>query len=74
MELWAWYAAYDHVVLAQLWGPMPALPREIPRFTKDLRQLWDDRGRPRCRTPTAAGTTRWSTPGTTWPAGGRMGG
>jgi hypothetical protein len=46
MELWAWYAAYDHVALAQLWGTMPALPREIPRFTKDLRQLWDDRGRP----------------------------
>ena len=46
MELWAWYAAYDHVVLAQLWGRMPALPREIPRFSKDLRQLWDDRGRP----------------------------
>ncbi len=46
LELWAWYAAYDHVVLAQLWGAMPALPRDIPRFTKDLRQLWDDRGRP----------------------------
>jgi hypothetical protein len=46
LELWAWYAAYDHVVLAQLWGAMPALPREIPRFTKELRQLWDDRGRP----------------------------
>ena len=46
IELWAWYAAYDHVVLAQLWGAMPALPREIPRFTKDLRQLWDDAGRP----------------------------
>jgi hypothetical protein len=46
MELWAWYAAYDHVVLAQLWGRMPELPRAIPRFTKDLRQLWDDRGRP----------------------------
>ncbi len=46
IELWAWYAAYDHVVLAQLWGPMPALPRILPRFTKDLRQRWDDRGRP----------------------------
>src|SRR6476620_3151884 len=45
MELWAWFAAYAHVVLAQLWGAMPALPREIPRFTKDLRQLWDDLGR-----------------------------
>lgn len=46
IELWAWYGAYDHVVLAQLWGRMPNLPREIPRFTKDLRQLWDERGRP----------------------------
>ena len=46
IELWAWMASYDHVALAQLWGAMPALPREIPRFTKDLRQLWDDRGRP----------------------------
>ena len=46
LELWAWYAAYDHVALAQLWGAMPALPREIPRFTKDLRQRWDDVGRP----------------------------
>ena len=46
LELWAWYAAYDHVALAQLWGAMPALPREIPRFTKDLRQLWDEPGRP----------------------------
>jgi hypothetical protein len=47
LEMWAWYAAYDHVALAQLWGPMPELPREIPRFTKDLRQLWDDLGCPR---------------------------
>jgi len=47
IELWAWYAAYDHVALAQLWGTMPELPREIPRFTKDLRQPWDDVGRPR---------------------------
>lgn len=46
MELWAWYAAYDHVALCQLWGPMLALPRVIPRFTKDLRQRWDDLGRP----------------------------
>jgi hypothetical protein len=46
LELWAWYAAYDHIALAQLWGAMPALPRDIPRFTKDLRQLWDDKGNP----------------------------
>jgi len=46
VELWAWYAAYDHVALCQLWGAMPALPRPIPRFSKDLRQRWDDLGRP----------------------------
>ncbi len=47
VELWAWYAAYDHVALAQLWGPMPALPRALPRFTRDLRQRWEDVGCPR---------------------------
>jgi hypothetical protein len=46
IELWAWYAAYDHVALAQLWGGMPALPRAIPRFTHELRQRWEDVGRP----------------------------
>jgi hypothetical protein len=46
IELWAWYAAYDHVVVCQLWGSMPALPRAIPRFTNELRQRWDDVGRP----------------------------
>ena len=45
-ELWAWYGDYDHVVLCQLWGAMPALPLRLPRFTRDLRQLWDDLGRP----------------------------
>ena len=46
IELWAWVGAYDHVVLCQLWGPMTALPREIPRFTHELRQLWEEAGRP----------------------------
>jgi hypothetical protein len=46
VELWAWFAAYDHVALAQLWGAMPALPRQLPRFTRDLRQRWEDVGKP----------------------------
>ncbi|TMR91271.1 3'-5' exoribonuclease [Nonomuraea basaltis] len=37
-ELCAWYAAYDHVALAQLWGPMIKLPKGIPMFTCDLKQ------------------------------------
>lgn len=47
IELWAWLAAYDHVALAQLWGAMPALPRQLPRFTRDLRQRWEDAGKPK---------------------------
>lgn len=39
VELWADYAAYDHVALAQLFGPMIALPHGIPMFTNDLQQL-----------------------------------
>jgi hypothetical protein len=46
IELWAWVAAYDHVALCQLWGAMPALPRPLPRFTRELRQRWEDAGRP----------------------------
>ncbi len=44
--LWAWYGAYDHVALCQLWGSMPELPRALPRFTMDVRQLWEHLGRP----------------------------
>jgi 3' exoribonuclease, RNase T-like len=47
IELWAWVGAYDHVVLCQLWGPMTALPPQIPRFTRELRQFWEDHGCPR---------------------------
>ncbi|MDP9101959.1 MAG: 3'-5' exoribonuclease [Actinomycetota bacterium] len=44
--LWAWFGAYDHVALCQLWGQMPDLPRAMPRFTLDVRQLWEHLGRP----------------------------
>jgi hypothetical protein len=47
IELWAWVGAYDHVALCQLWGPMTALPPQIPRFTRELRQMWEDHGCPR---------------------------
>ena len=51
--LWAWYGAYDHVALCQLWGAMPELPRAIPRFTLDVRQLWEHLGRPSLPTQTS---------------------
>jgi len=46
IELWAWVGAYDHVAVCQLWGAMPALPAAMPRFTRDVRQLWEFAGRP----------------------------
>lgn len=38
VELWAWYGAYDHVALAQLFGRMIDLPEGVPMWTNDLRQ------------------------------------
>lgn len=40
VELWADYGAYDHVALAQLFGPMIDIPDGIPMFTNDLEQEW----------------------------------
>lgn len=37
-HLWAWYSAYDHVVLCRLWGRMVDLPRGVPMWTNDLKQ------------------------------------
>lgn len=38
IELWANYAAYDHVCLMQLWGPMVKRPEFLPMFPHDLQQ------------------------------------
>lgn len=38
-ELWAYYGAYDHVALCQLWGRMIDLPECVPMYTNDLMQL-----------------------------------
>lgn len=39
IRLWAYYGAYDHVVLSQLWGVMMNRPDGIPMFTHDLMQF-----------------------------------
>lgn len=36
-QLWAYYSAYDLVLLAQLFGPMAELPDGFPMFTLDLK-------------------------------------
>lgn len=39
-SLWAWYGAYDHVVMAQtIGGRMIDLPDGIPMFTNDIKTL-----------------------------------
>lgn len=39
LELWAYYSAYDHVVLCQLFGSMADLPPGIPMWTHELQQV-----------------------------------
>jgi len=46
-QLWAWYGAYDHVALAQLFGRMIDLPDGVPMFTCDLKQECARLGDPR---------------------------
>lgn len=38
-EFWAWYGAYDHVALCQLYGRMVDLPDRFPMFSADLKQM-----------------------------------
>lgn len=43
-DFWAWYGAYDHVALCQLFGKMIDLPDRFPMFTCDLRQKIKENG------------------------------
>lgn len=52
-ELWAWYGAYDHVVIAQLFNTMSELPEGFPMWTNDLRQVTKDFN---VRLPSKSGT------------------
>jgi hypothetical protein len=45
-ELWAWYGAYDHVALCQLFGRMVDLPHGVPMWTNDLQQEFHRLGSP----------------------------
>ena len=43
-ELWAYFGAYDHVLLCELFGAMVDLPRGWPMLTMDLKQAMSERG------------------------------
>lgn len=47
IELWGYYSAYDHVALCWLFGPMIDLPRGMPMYTLDIKQLCVSLGNPR---------------------------
>jgi hypothetical protein len=45
-EFWGYYADYDWVVFAQIFGTMMDLPNGFPMYCRDIKQLCDDKGNP----------------------------
>jgi hypothetical protein len=45
-QLWAYYGSYDHVLYAQLFGPMSELPNGMPMYTLDIKQRAVELGDP----------------------------
>lgn len=45
-SLWAWFAAYDHLMLSQLYGKMLDIPSGIPQRTNDVVQEAERLGSP----------------------------
>lgn len=46
IELWGYYGDYDHVALCWLFGPMIDLPKGMPMYTYDIKQLAMSLGNP----------------------------
>ena len=46
-EFWAYYADYDWVVFAQMFGTMMDLPKGFPMYCRDIKQLCDELGNPK---------------------------
>lgn len=43
INLYGYYSAYDHVALSWLFGKMIDLPQGFPMYTKDLKQIYDEK-------------------------------
>lgn len=65
-QLWASHGAYDHVLLAQLFGTMSQLPAGVPMFTHDLQQLLGDRRVDQAAIPDLAGTAHHALDDARW--------
>lgn len=64
-EFWAYYADYDWVALCQLFGTMMDLPKDWPRYCRDLKQFSDLLGKPKNPAPptdehNALADARWN--------------
>jgi hypothetical protein len=64
LELWGYYADYDHVVLCGLYGRMVDVPKGFPWITMDLRQRMEEldlavKENSRDDMHTAIGDARW---------------
>jgi 3' exoribonuclease, RNase T-like len=66
-EFWGYYADYDWVLFAQLFGAMINLPQHFPMYCRDIKQLCDDRGNPKlpsqgepCDEHNALNDARWN--------------
>lgn len=46
-EIWAYYADYDWVVFAQIFGTMMDLPKGFPMYCRDIKQWADMLGNPK---------------------------
>lgn len=46
VEMWGYYADYDHVALCWLFGRMIDLPKGMPMYTRDIKQWCDALGNP----------------------------
>ena len=46
IEIWAYFAAYDWILFAQVFGTMDDIPDGCPWYCNDLMQWWTQLGRP----------------------------
>ena len=48
--LYGYYSAYDHVALSWIFGKMIDLPKGFPMYTRDLKQMFDEKQESRAKT------------------------
>lgn len=50
-EFWGYYADYDWVVFCWIFGAMIDLPKNFPKYCKDIKQLADEKDNPKIEEP-----------------------